>query len=88
MKIKLQKGSYAVDVAITRYYRIWKHADEDEERSHFAERVKLAIVEDQDKDLELDPDLDIEYDDIQNIWVDEDSLQLDYDDEEGDADED
>ena len=65
-----------MDVKIDRYYRTYVRVPICEDNDENIEKdVKAQIVRDQDKCLTLDPDLDIEEDDIEVMSIDWDGEQ-------------
>lgn len=79
----MRKGTYSVEVTVTRFYRGYFHADEGEKVDDFIDKVKSAIIEDESC-LMLDYDLSIEEQDILRIVPNFDGLLLD-DEEDEDA---
>ena len=68
------------DGAIKRCYRIYVVVDEEATDEEVVAAVKSQIVERQDESIMLDPDLEIEEDDILGILPDDDGTWLEDDD--------
>lgn len=68
------------DVAIKRFYRTYVVVDEEATDEEVMAAVKSQIVERQDESIMLDPDLEIEEDDILGILPDDDGTWLEDDD--------
>lgn len=70
---------YPVNVSIRRYYRAYVSVAEGSSNEQILKRCRELVRSEQDEALTLDPDLDIEDDDITEMYIDEDGVQEDYD---------
>ena len=61
-----------VDVCIKRYYRAYANVDENATEKEILKTITDAIIENQDKELMPDPDLDIDEIDIEWMHIDHD----------------
>ena len=59
-----------VEVVITRYYRTYVRVKRDSDNAEVMKKAEKQIVDEQDNCLELDPDLEIESDDISVVQID------------------
>lgn len=70
------------DVCIKRYYRAYAEVDEYATNKEIQKAIVEAILENQDRVLTEDPDIEIEEDDISVVDIDHDGAWTEEDDEE------
>ncbi len=69
------------NVCIKRFYRGYAEVDENATDEEIRKAMINAIVENQDEELNYDPDLEIEHDDIVYIEIDHDGKWTEEDEE-------
>lgn len=81
-KGKVKNIIVPVDVCIKRYYRAYAHVNEDATDEEIRKITMENIIENQDEELNADPDLGIEKDDIQYVNIDREGSWSEQDDKE------
>ena len=71
-----------VDVCIKRYYRAYAEVDENAGDKEIIQSITDAIIDNQDAELCLDPDLEIEDGDIEWIHIDHEGAWTEKEDRE------
>ena len=71
-----------VDVIITRFYRAYAHVPDNATDAEIRKHVIEQIIEEQDKALTPDPDIEIEECDFQDIRIDHEGGWSEEEDEE------
>lgn len=67
-----------VDISVKRYYRVYVTIDEDDDDEMIEDLTKEQVINDiETLDKCLDPDLDVEDDDIEICYIDRDGIMED-----------